>query len=67
MANLGTLKVSDDFKKFLRKFQAYRVSEEIEEKGTSLCYLPDIIVKYFKLNNERYLELVAMERNNGVK
>lgn len=65
MENLGTMKVSENFKKFLRRFQAYRVSEEIEDRATPLCFLPDIIVKYFKQNNDRYLELVNMEIENG--
>ena len=56
------MKVTDDFKKFLRKLQAYRISQEIEDNPTPLCYLPDIIIKYFKLNNNRYLELVEMEK-----
>lgn len=67
MKNKRTLRVSDDFYKFIEKFGANRVKADMELHTISLCDLPDIIVKYFKLNNDRYLELVQTEVKNGDK
>lgn len=67
MKNKRTMKVSDEFHNFILKFGANRVKSDMEMQTKSLCELPDIIVKYFKLNNDRYLELVKMEFENGNK
>jgi len=67
MKNLGTMKVSNEWRQFLIKLQAYRVTEETDITLTYLQELPDLIAKYFKLNNDRYLELVNLEKENGIK
>jgi len=67
MGNKRPIKVSTLFYDFLLKFGANRVKSDMELQTQSLCDLPDIIVKYFKSNNDRYLELVNFEVKNGTK
>lgn len=67
MSNKRPIKVSDSFYNFILKFGANRVKSDMEMQTRNLCELPDIIVSYFKENNERYLELVKMEFKNGNK
>jgi len=66
MKNKRSIKISEDFYNFLIKYGANRVKAGMELKTKDLCEMPDIIVKYFKSDNERYLELVKMEvEKNG--
>ena len=65
--NKRPLKVSDEFYNFLLKFGSNRVKSDMEMKTMPLCNLPNVIVKYFKSNNERYLELVNFEVQDGNK
>jgi len=67
MKNKRSLRVSESFYNFVLKFGANRIKADMELQTLGICDLPDLIVKYFKLNNERYLELVKMEANNGSK
>lgn len=67
MVNKRSIKVSEEFYNFLLKYGANRVKQDMEMQTKDLCDLPDIIVKYFKSDNERYLELVRMEdKKNGI-
>lgn len=61
------LKVSQLFYDFIIKFGVNRVKSDMELQTKNICDLPDIIVKYFKHNNDRYLELVKFEVENGIK
>ena len=65
--NKRSLRVSDEFYNFVEKFGANRVKADMELHTRDLCDLPDIITKYFKTNNDRYLELVRFEVKNGAK
>jgi len=67
MENKTSTRFSDYFRGFLLNFGANRVKEDMEKVTIPICNLPDIIVNYFKENNERYLELVHMEAKNGDK
>ena len=67
MDNKTGLKISKLFREFLLKFGANRVKSDMEMVTIPLCHLPDIIVKYFKANNDRYLELVKFEVEDGNK
>jgi len=58
--NLNTMKFSEEFHKFICKFGANRVIADMEDSALPLCILPDLLVKYFKTNNNRYLELIEM-------
>ena len=59
--NLTSMKFSEDFHKFIGKLGANRVLAGMETSALPLKTLPDLLVKYFKENNDRYLELVNME------
>jgi len=65
--NKRPIKVSDEFYNFLKKLGTNRIRVGIVDEVENLCNLPDIIVKYFKVNNDRYLELCNMEAENGTK
>ena len=65
--NLNTLKMNDGFRKFIRKVSAYRYTEEIDENQLPMQEIPNLIMKYFKINNNRYLELINMEYEDGNK
>jgi len=67
MKNKKPLKVSSEFYNFLLRFGANRVKSNMEMQTIPLCNLPNIIVKYFKLNNDRYLELVNLKIEDGNK
>jgi hypothetical protein len=67
MVNKRTIKVSEDFYNFLLKFGANRVKADMEMQTIPLTELPDIIVRYFKSNNDKYLELVKFGVNYGNK
>jgi hypothetical protein len=63
--NKGTMKISNNFRSFAEKFGQNRVKVGVDVKTIPLCHVPDLIVRYFKSNNDRYLELVNMELENG--
>jgi len=66
MKNKKTIKVNDDFHIFLLKFGSNRVKKDMELSTLSIDRLADLIVKYFKSNNNSYLELVKTEnKQNG--
>jgi len=65
--NQRPLKVSNDFRNFIENLGANRVKVGTEKRTLPLCKLPDVLVKYFKLNNDRYLELCKLEASNGTK
>jgi len=67
MSNKRPIKVSQFFYDFILKFGVNRVKSDIDMQTGNICDLPDIIVKYFKSNNDRYLELVKFEVENGNK
>lgn len=67
MENKKAIKVSSQFYHFLLKLGVNRVKMDVDLQSKNLCDLPDLIVKYFKLNNDRYLELCKMGVENGAK
>ena len=67
MKNDIPFKSSEEFRLFLLKMGSNRVKSDMELITLPICVLPNIIVKYFKANNERYLELIKMEYENGFK
>jgi hypothetical protein len=63
MKNKKSIKVSEEFYEFIIKMGANRVRIGMEDQTLPICEIPDIILKYNKLNNDRYLELINMEYN----
>ena len=66
--NFCTVKVTDDTLEFLKKIPMNRVRINLEEeKLISITESLSLIERYFKLNNNRYMELIKMIYENGNK
>jgi len=63
--NKKPMKVSQEWYDFIVKFGANRVKAGVDIRTGYLCDLSDIIMKYFKENNDKYLEVVNMRIDNG--
>ncbi len=61
MVNDTPIRLSKDFRDFLFKASANRVANGTEKKQISLTKICDLIARYFKENNEEYLDLINME------
>ena len=61
MENKRPMKVSQKCYDFLENLGSNRIKVGSEKRTLPLCVLPDVIVKYFKLNNERYMELCKLK------
>lgn len=55
-----SVKLSGEAIEFLKNFRKNRIKADIDEDYSSYSDLLEIIVKYFKLKNERYLEVVKL-------
>jgi len=65
MKSKTSIKVEEDCIQFLKKFKRNRIKLDIDEEGLSYWELINLIVKYFKSDGDRYLELVNMEYKNA--
>jgi hypothetical protein len=65
MTNNSSTRLSDEFKAFLKKLQFNRIKADVDDGILSSVATANLLVKYFKLNNDRYLELVQMEKDNA--
>lgn len=63
--NNSSIRLTDEFLSFSEKLQTNRVKAEVDKKTIGHPRISKLIVKYFKNNNDRYLELVKMEEENG--
>lgn len=66
MTNKSSVKLSEDGIEFLKKFRLNRIRTNADNEILSYADLVDIVAKYFKTNNERYLEMVKMEAGKNV-
>lgn len=57
--NLTSVKMSMDVKEFLKNMQKNRIKMDRKELYQTECL--ELIVKYFKLNNVSYLDMIKME------
>lgn len=61
-----SVKVNDETISFLKKLSTNRRKVDVDEKDLSYWRLIGVIVKYFKNNDARYLELIKLaEGKNG--
>jgi len=58
-----SIKISNVGLAFFQKFRTNRRKADIDVSDLSYWKLVELIEKYFKNNNDRYLELVKMEWN----
>ena len=66
MENKSSVKLSKENKYFLKKLGINRIKLDMDKRALSYSDLMQIIRKYFKLNNDRYLELVKSEVGENV-
>ena len=59
----SSVKLSETGIEFLKKFRTNRRKMEMDEEDLSYWKLLEIVVKYFKANNDRYLDLVKTGEN----
>jgi len=64
MKNNVSMKLPVEFWNFLRRLKANRIRADKEEDIISHIDACMLLVKYFKLNNDTYIDLVNMERDN---
>jgi len=60
-----SIKVSTQAIIFLKNLSKNRIKTDVDNEGLSYWKLFDLIVKYFKNNNEQYLDLVKLKENNN--
>jgi len=68
MKNYISIKVTDNFKDFVENVRATRRSKVIgtDKEMLNQTETIELIVKYFKLNNDRFVELIKMEFKKNV-
>jgi len=64
--NRYSIKLSQEGISFLKRLKTNRRKADIDEQDASYWRLIELIAKYFKLNNQEYLDLVKMEMNKNV-
>ena len=64
--NKTSIKISEVGLSFFQKFRTNRRKADIDGSDLSYWKLVELIEKYFKNNNDRYLELVKMEWDKNV-
>ena len=64
MGNTISIRLDEDFVKFAEKAQTNRIKAGTDKKTIGNPRLSKLIVKYFKLNNDRYLEFMKMENKD---
>jgi hypothetical protein len=66
--NNRSIKISDEFYYFVENVRATRMSKITGTDKDMLDRqdIPSLIVKYFKLNNDRFVELIKMEFKKNV-
>ena len=62
--NYLNVRMSNAGIEFLKRFRINRLKQEIDKDVLSNAVLFDLIVKYFKNNNDEYLKIVNMEIKN---
>ncbi len=62
----SSVKLSDKGIAFLKKFRLNRIKANTDEEILSYADLLDVVAKYFKSNNDKYLELVKVIGDKNV-
>lgn len=65
MTNSNSVRLSSEFIEFSDRAQTNRVILEKDKKTIGHVKFSRLMVKYFKKNNDRYLELVNMENKEN--
>jgi hypothetical protein len=62
--NSESVRLGKNFKDFINKIKINRIKSDVDDCSLSSVGVANLIVKYFKLNNLRYLELLKMVDTN---
>ena len=65
MTNNTAQKLDSDVIEFLDRFRVNRIKQDMETKYISYNRLIKIMVNYFKLNNDEYINLVKLMENKN--
>ena len=63
MADNKSVRLSEDFWEFLKKIIKNRVKLDIGDEVASRTYAADLVVKYFKDNNDEYLKMIGGKKD----
>ena len=61
MVKSSSVRLSDEYRDFVIRLSSNRIIIKIDKKPLTAEKVSCLIVKYFKDNNNRYLELINME------
>ncbi len=61
-----SVKMSEDVVSFLKKFRTNRRKTDVDESDLSYSRLLEVIVKYFKQDEKKYLEIVKLVEGKNV-
>jgi len=64
--NKTSIKISEEGLSFLRKLITNRRKADVDESDLAYWKVLDVIAKYFKSNNDKYLELVKTQWSKNV-
>jgi hypothetical protein len=62
--NSESVRLGKNFKDFINRIKINRIKSDVDDSSLSSVGVANLIVKYFKLNNPRYLELLKMVNTN---
>jgi len=62
-----SIKLKKEFRTFIKDFARNRIISRTDLEKLSQPDACNLIVKYFKLNNDRYLELIKLQPNKNVQ
>lgn len=68
MKLLTSTKMSEDNRDFWKKLNKNAIISGKIDEAVSFSAVQEVVVKYFKMNNDRYLELIELmgeTKNNG--
>jgi hypothetical protein len=59
--NLRTTKLTNEGLNFLKKMQVNRIKKGVTEEMETIPQMMDLVVKFFKLNNDIYLTMLEVD------
>lgn len=61
MTDFKSVRLSDDFLEFLKNIKRNRIKLDVDEDALSRTASADLIVRFFKNNNDEYLKMIKEE------
>ena len=66
MVEYKSVRLSKEFNLFLSRIIKNRIKSDVDDIPLTRTEAADIVVKYFKNNNDKYLELIKVEKDKDV-